>query len=210
MGHLLVAIPRRLTQIFLQTNQPHVRYAVKRARHDAYLLVAEGAVQAAGAGVDGVGVHAQRGAAVPLCVVLIERDKRPSKAAALRQRIDHQRVQHHDRPVRRVVLPRRVFVHVDLRLIDDGCRRHAPVLRQHEQVAARQRALRRRADGVHAADPADRGPPLLLLIVDPFVDRLDAANIFLLCLPDLHHTLPSKTASALKMPSTAADMMPPA
>ena len=41
-------------------------------------------------------------------------------------------------------------------------------------------------------------------------DRLDAANIFLLCLPDLHHTLPSKIASAVKMPSTAADMMPPA
>ena len=71
--------------------------------------------------------------------------------------IDHERVHNEDFLIRRFKLPRRTGVYVDLYLIQNSGRRDASVRFRNEEIAARERGLRRSAHRINSALPAGRG-----------------------------------------------------
>ena len=73
--------------------------------------------------------------------------------------IDHERVHNENFLIRRFKLPRRTGVYIDLYLIQNSGRGDFPVGLRDEEIAARERSLRRGAHGIYAASPAGRGAP---------------------------------------------------
>ena len=155
----------------------HIGNAVENALHNADFLVSQGMVQLPRPLIFYVGVHAEGGAAVPLRVVLIKRDKIPAITLAAFQGVNHETVQHHDLPVFRGVLPCCVLVFVHLNLVDHRGGDHIPAVCHDEQIAPFQSGFRRFPGGVDAADPADGGKTLFLAVVNAVVDFFDAVDV---------------------------------
>ena len=103
--------------------------------------------------------------------------------------MDDQRVQHAD-PIRRDVMhPRRVGIDIHLYLIDDRGAEDRTAFLQYEQIAARERRLRRRARGVDAASPADFNAARFLRVMDCVIHRCDAVEISCIRQTDFHTLL---------------------
>ena len=71
--------------------------------------------------------------------------------------IDHERVHNENFLIRRFKLPRCTGVYIDLYLIQNSGRRDASIQFRNEDIAARERGLRRSAHGIDPALPAGRG-----------------------------------------------------
>ena len=91
--------------------------------------------------------------------------------------IDHERVHNEDFRIRRFKLPRRTGVYIDLYLIQNSGRRDASVRFRNEEIAARERGLRRGAHGIDPALPAGRGAPGFLFGVNRVIYGGHGVNI---------------------------------
>ena len=114
-------------------------------------------VQPPRAGIAHVRVDTEIPAALPGGLLLVKGLERAAQSVPSGGGIDHERVHNENFLIRRFKLPRRTGVYIDLYLIQNSGRRDASIQFRNEDIAARERGLRRSAHGIDPALPAGRG-----------------------------------------------------